>query len=80
MYLLLNNQAQEITIANSFFELKEHIIHLLFNIKSNVVLTKELQEVYEDVISRMYVAEDEEEVRKCIVTSNVYFNQKVNIL
>lgn len=80
MYLLLNNQAREITIANSFFELKEYIIHLLFDIKRDIVLTNELQEVYEDVISRMYAAEDEEEVRKCIVTSNVYFNQKVNVL
>lgn len=80
MYMLIDNQTHDITIAKSFFELKEHVIHLLFDIKSDVVLTKDLQEVYEDIIRRMYIAEDEEEVRKCIITSNVYFNQKVKVL
>lgn len=80
MYLLIDNQTHDITIAKSFFELKEHIIHLLFDIKSDVVMTKDLQEIYEDIIKRMYIADDEEEVRKCIITSNVYFNQKVRVL
>lgn len=80
MYLLIDNQTQVITVASSFFELKEHVIHLLFEIKGEVVLTQELQKVYEKIINSLYVAEDEEEVRKCIITSNVYFDQKVKVL
>lgn len=80
MYLLMNNQTNEITIANSFFEMKEHVIHLLFDLKTDIVESDEHQDLYENIINRLFVAEDEEEVRKCIVTANVYFHQKVKVL
>lgn len=80
MYLLMNESNHEVTAAKSFFDLKSHVIYYLYEFKKENELTPDLEKVYEEVVKRLYDAEDEEEVRKCIVTSNVYFNQRVKLL
>ena len=80
MYLLLYNRTSDIVVANSLFELKEHFLSHLFKIKEDVVLDSDLNDIYVDIVNRVFLAEDELEVRKCIVTANAYFKQRISVL
>lgn len=80
MYVLLYNQTNEIVLAESLFELKEHFIHHMFKIKTDLVLDEELNKIYIEIVNRMFLAEDELEIRKCIVTANAYFKQKISVM
>ena len=80
MYLIIDSKTNDVTIAKSFFELKEYVLHVLFKNKTDVVVDDRLQEIYEDVVSDMYIAEDDEAVRRCMNAITVYFNLRMRVM
>lgn len=80
MYLLIDSKKNDITITKSFFELKEYVLSVLFENKEEVVVNERLQGIYEEIVSNMYIAEDDEAVRRCMNAINVYFNIRVKVM
>lgn len=80
MYLLIDSKTNDVTITKSFFELKEYILFVLFENKAEVVVDERLQGIYEEIVSNMYIAEDDEAVRRCMNAINVYFNIRVKVM
>lgn len=77
MYLLIDDQTNEVTMTESFLELKEYILTYLFENKADLILDERLQNIYEEIVSDMFIAEDDEAVRRCLNAVNVYFNLRM---
>ncbi|SOC45082.1 hypothetical protein [Salinicoccus kekensis] len=77
MYLLIDDQTNEVTMTESFLELKQYILNFLFENKADLILDERLQKIYDEIVSDMFVAEDDEAVRRCLNAVNVYFNLRM---
>lgn len=80
MYLVVDIKTNDVMIAKSFFELKEYVLSILFENKVDIVVDERLQSLYEEIVSNMYIAEDDEDVRKCMNAINVYFNIRMRVM
>lgn len=77
MYLLIDDQSKEMIITESVFELKEYVLKYLFNHKTDLILDARLQKLYEEIVNDLFVAEDDEDVQRCLNAINVYYNRRL---